>query len=130
MGTISDWITGSILEMEQFAGRNKPLTLDDALAAEELIIEQVDGRWVLLLQGFPRQWHETQEKPKMLRGNGATWNQPCSTLPARPGGSSAATSACSAQLRGGGRGVRYGIAVGMFIERVGAQERDRPQKGN
>ena len=38
---ISDWMTGSVLEMEQFAGRNKPLTLDDALAAEDAIAANV-----------------------------------------------------------------------------------------
>ena len=129
MGTISYWMTNSVLGMEAFAGRNRPLSLDEALAALELTIERVDARWVLHLQGFPREWHETETdaleaaerwhhmEPTVEHAPGPTWLV--------YGGDQYQFTSTSQEEA---EGFVYGVAVGMYYETSAAEERDRRKR--
>ena len=124
MGTISYWMTDSVLETERFAGRGRPLSIEEALAALGLTIERVDARWVLLLQGLPREWHETEAEadaaaqrwhhmqPTVEHAQGPTWL-------VYGGDQYVFTSTSKEEVEG----FVYGVAVGMSSEGVAGEGR-------
>ncbi len=53
MGTISYWMSE--------ASRLPPGSVADAIRPSELEIKHEDGEWVVVVRGFPQEWHQTQE---------------------------------------------------------------------
>jgi hypothetical protein len=119
MGMISHWMTDSVLELEPFVAASRPLSLAAALTILGLRIERVDDRWVLFLQGFPREWHATETEAV---GAAQRWQQmePTIELTSGPtwlvyGGDQYLFSSTS---REEAEGFVQGIAVGKFMESV------------
>jgi hypothetical protein len=123
MGSISDWLTGSVRELDGFVDGTGPLTLAEVLAATDLAIERVDERWVLLLQGFPREWQGTQEEAEEAARR---WNHMEPTIEHAPGPTWLVFTGdqyeFSSTSKDEAEGFVFGVAVGMFHEQVEEQE--------
>ena len=105
--------------MSSSLAQSGPLSLDVALTGLGLNMERTDGRWVLLLEGFPREWHETEAEateaaqrwqdmePTVEHASGPTWLV--------YGGDQYLFTSTSKEEADG---FVQGIAVGMFMESV------------
>jgi len=82
---ISYWMADGARGIERSAEHAKPLQIEEALTLTGLAIVEVTERWVLSLQGFPREWHLTRHEaqeaalrwasmdPTVAEADGPTW---------------------------------------------------------
>jgi hypothetical protein len=117
MGMISYWMTGSLRHPKPSLERTEPLSFEDALEMTELTLHQAVGQWVLSLQGFPREWLQTQKEaterarqwshmePTIEHVSGPTWMV--------FGGDQ---YVFTAMAREEAENFVFGVAVGQFVE--------------
>jgi hypothetical protein len=119
MGIISYWMTDSLKKAERSTAQATPMTIEDVLRGTDLAIWRADERWVLSLQGFPREWHETEEEareaadrwnrmePSVEHTSGPTWL-------AFTGDQFVFTSTSKEEVEN----FVFGVAVGRFFEKT------------
>jgi hypothetical protein len=57
-------MTGSLQNLERSLNPRTPMTSKEVLALADLVLWKEDKEWVPLLEGFPREWHETMNEAK------------------------------------------------------------------
>jgi hypothetical protein len=126
MGMISDWMTGSLRHPEPSLERTVPLSLEDALEATDLTLHEAHGQWVLSLNGFPREWLETQEE---ARRRAQEWSHMEPTIEHVSGPTwmlfAGDQYVFTATSREEAESFVFGVAVGQFFEKTDVEHRRR-----
>ncbi len=113
MGTISYWM----LE----ASGMPPGALDEALRRTQLELVHEDGEWVVLVKGFPREWHETREAAERAanRWKGSVEHVPGGTWLVLTGDQYLFSSPSLPETQG----FIFGVIVGNDMAHAGAPRR-------
>jgi hypothetical protein len=114
MSSISYWMSEGVL---------RPGSLADALELTGLTLEHEDGDWVLLLRGYPREWHTSEES---AQASAARWGRMEPSVMHLPGGAWLVMAGdqylFSSPSRQEAEGFVFGVVVG---ERTAADRRRR-----
>ncbi len=101
----------------------RPGSLEDALELTGLTLEHEEGDWVLLLRGYPREWHASEES---AQASVATWSHMEPSVVHVPGGAWLVMAGdqyvFSSPSRQAAEGFIFGVVAG---ERTAADRRRR-----